>query len=172
MRTRSDEDAKNNARPRCNHKRREGIAQDPGECRHTTEYDLGLEVHGAWQGHWGNDPADLRGLLSQFLKHLKAYDRILSLRTLSQPPADWFYELVEIPKEMLTSAQTGELEMDLDSKQNPKPGRCYVRDTTGQLLFQLYFDGGGERKLQIQRLQKSACAVHATWRFPPLPHLV
>jgi type II restriction enzyme len=29
----------------------------------------------------------------------------------------------------------------------------------------LYFDGGGERKLQIKHLLKSHCAVIATWEF-------
>ncbi len=31
--------------------------------------------------------------------------------------------------------------------------------------FQLYFDGGTERKLQIKHLLKSLCVVHAEWKF-------
>jgi len=55
--------------------------------------------------------------------------------------------------------------MKLKSVQNPKPGYCYVENDEGELLFQLYFDGGGEMKLQLQRLDKSECKVHATWEF-------
>ena len=54
--------------------------------------------------------------------------------------------------------------MMTDSKQNPKPGYCYVEEN-GNTLFSLYFDGGGERKLQVKGLQKSLCTVHATWQF-------
>ncbi|MBK7271462.1 MAG: hypothetical protein IPI07_18805 [Flavobacteriales bacterium] len=31
----------------------------------------------------------------------------------------------------------------------------------------MYFDGGGERKLQVQHLRKSLCLVHAEWVFEP-----
>jgi len=63
----------------------------------------------------------------------------------------------------------GELKMMADSKQYPKPGYCYVRKKTGESIFELYFDGGSERKLQIKNLNKSYCSVHATWEFfiPP-----
>jgi hypothetical protein len=35
----------------------------------------------------------------------------------------------------------------------------------GESKFQLYFDAGGERKLQIKGLKKPHCLVHAEWRF-------
>jgi len=57
--------------------------------------------------------------------------------------------------------------MVMESKQNPAPGYCYVEDADG-VSFALYFDGGGERKLQIKNLQKRLCVVHATWEFPPV----
>lgn len=50
----------------------------------------------------------------------------------------------------------------LDSRQNPKPGYCRVT-VNGQPAFELYFDGGTERKLQVRKLQVSMCTVHATW---------
>ncbi|WP_410175673.1 hypothetical protein [Limnoraphis robusta] len=50
----------------------------------------------------------------------------------------------------------------------PKPGYCYIRDEFGEDKFRLYFDGGTERKLQIQRLQKKYCRVHALWQIPPV----
>lgn len=99
---------------------------------------------------------------------MNAYDRILSLRTLSKSPNAWVYELVEIPKVLLLEATTGELRMMTDSKQFPKPGYCYIRDELGEEKFQLYFDGGTERKLQVRRLLKQYCCVHARWQFPPI----
>ena len=55
--------------------------------------------------------------------------------------------------------------MKLESKQFPKPGYCYVRDKNGEEMYQLYFDGGSERKLQVKNLLKKHCVVHATWEF-------
>lgn len=118
------------------------------------------------KGEWADKPEHLEGLRQQFLEHLDSYDRILSLRVLSWPPDEWHYELVEIPKELLQKAKDGELEMRTQSKQMPKPGYCHVRDENDSLQFQLYFDGGSERKLQIKHLLKSLCRVHATWKFP------
>jgi hypothetical protein len=117
------------------------------------------------KGNWGDQPSDLEGLRAAFLQHMKKYDRILSLRALSKAP-NWNYELVEIPKSLLKSARHGELKMMMNSEQFPKPGYCFVRDRkTGALLYQLYFDGGGERKLQVKNLQKRLCRVHASWKF-------
>lgn len=116
-------------------------------------------------GEWGDNPSQLEALMIQFLNHMKSYQRILSLRTLSKPPKHWKYELVEIPKALLLEAQNGELKMKIDSPQFPKPGYCYVRDEQGVDKFQLYFDGGGERKLQVKHIQKKYCRVHAIWEF-------
>jgi len=120
------------------------------------------------KGEWADDPKHLDGLRRQFLDHLDSYDRILSLRTLSKAPLNWRYELAEISKPLLGSAENGELEMKSNSTQMPKPGYCHVRTQSGELQFQLYFDGGGERKLQIKHLLKSLCRVHAKWEFPPI----
>lgn len=117
-------------------------------------------------GIWTDIPSQLEGLIEQFFDHMKSYQRILSLRTLSKPPHNWKYELVEIPKPLLLEARNGVLEMKMESKQLPKPGYCYVRDEHGEDKFQLYFDGGGERKLQVKHIQKKYCQVHATWEFP------
>lgn len=117
------------------------------------------------KGDWSNDPSELEDLRAAFLEHLTRYDRILTLRTLSKAP-NWYYELVEIPKPLLQAAQQGRLEMMMDSKQTPKPGYCYVYEPrTGKRLYQLYFDGGTERKLQVKNLLKEACRVHAYWQF-------
>lgn len=117
-------------------------------------------------GKWGSDPADLIGLRKQFLDALTGIQRILILRALRKGTPDYFYELVEIPKPLLGKAALGRLEMMTHSTQNPKPGYCFVEDA-GQTSFSLYFDGGGERKLQIKGLWKSLCTVHATWKFDP-----
>lgn len=116
------------------------------------------------KGVWGNNPNDLEPLRRAFLDHLKRYDRIFTLRALGKAP-NWHYELVEIPMKLLGLAKDGELEMKLDSRQNPKPGYCHVRSPDGALLFQLYFDAGSERKLQVKSLLKSECVVHAEWQF-------
>ena len=114
------------------------------------------------KGKWGDDSQDLVGLRNQFFSHLESYSRILSLRCLAKAPI-WTYELVEIPKSLLLRAENGTLRMQHTSKQTPKPGYCDIRDHNEKLLFQLYFDGGGERKLQIKNLIKSECIVHAYW---------
>jgi len=116
------------------------------------------------KGQWTDKLADLEGLRQQFLKHTKNYDRILTLRALSKGPK-WSYELVEIPRKLLEKAKDGKLEMMNNSKQLPKPGYCYVSNSKGASLFDLYFDGGTERKLQIKNLDKSLCSVHAAWEF-------
>jgi len=120
------------------------------------------------KGQWGDDPDDLIGLRELFLAHLKQYSRILSLRCLARAP-QWRYELIEIPKSLMQLAAHGELKMKLDSKQYPKPGYCYVRSPEGEELYQLYFDGGSERKLQIKNLRKCHCIPHAVWEFVTSP---
>jgi type II restriction enzyme len=117
------------------------------------------------KGRWGSNVEDLRGLVEQFFNHMKEYDRILVLRNLSKPPEPWKYELVEIPKGLLLEAKEGKLEMCMNSRQSPKPGYCRVFDNRNQIKFELYFDGGSERKLQIKSLDKKYCVVHATWTF-------
>jgi type II restriction enzyme len=117
-------------------------------------------------GHWGDKPSDLVGLRVQFLSALNNIQRILILRALKKGSPEYLYELVEIPKNLLERAATGRLEMMGKSTQFPKPGYCHVEEN-GVAQFSLYFDGGGERKLQIKRLRKDLCVVHATWRFDP-----
>ena len=115
-------------------------------------------------GHWGDDPNDLNGLRQQFLDNLAGIDRILVLRALRKGEPDYLYELVEIPKDLLEKASEGRFEMRAESIQHPKPGYCFV-ENAGELLFSLYFDGGGERKLQIKSLKKWLCKVHAFWSW-------
>jgi hypothetical protein len=137
-----------------------------------TQADKGIREDRIWiskfmelgKGYWGDDPKDLLRLRDLFLAHLNGYERIVVLRALEKGP-QWRYELVEIPKGILAAAVNGEMEMKTDSKQFPKPGYCRVRTTKKQDMYQLYFDAGGERKLQIKNLSKAYCVVHATWRF-------
>lgn len=141
-----------------------------------TQADKNIKEDSLWiskfmelgKGNWGDKPADLEGLCLQFLNHMESYEKILSLRAIQKGP-HWKYELVEIPISILKLADGGELEMKLDSKQFPKPGYCYVRNKQGDIIFSLYFDGGGERKLQIKNLNKKYCQVHAEWEFF-IPH--
>jgi hypothetical protein len=138
-----------------------------------TQADKGIKSDVIWiskfmelgKGKWGDDPDDLKGLRDAFLEHLTKYDRIFSLRALRKAP-DWYYELVEIPKKWFEAAKFGTFEMKMDSKQMPKPGFCYVRDPESrQLVYSLYFDGGGERKLQVHDFRKDYCRVHSSWGF-------
>lgn len=117
-------------------------------------------------GQWGDNLNDLVGLRAQFLSALRNIQRILILRALKKGNPEYLYELVEIPKTLLERAATGRLEMMGNSTQFPKPGYCYVEEN-GEAQFSLYFDGGGERKLQIKGLRKDLCLVHATWQFDP-----
>lgn len=114
------------------------------------------------KGLWEDKVEHLEGLRNRFLDRLDGCDRILTLRNFQKDP--WGYELVEIPKDLLKKAEQGELVINSASRQNPKPGFCEVSEN-GERLFQLYFDGGTERKLQIKHLQKEFCLVHATWVF-------
>ena len=124
------------------------------------------KFHELGKGDWSDKIDELKGLRKQFFNHLKNYDRILSLRAISKPPKRWHYELVEVPKSLLKQAKNGEFEMKFKSIQMPKPGYCRVFTPSGTKKFELYFDGGGERKLQIKHLDKSLCIVHAEWLFP------
>ena len=118
-------------------------------------------------GQWGSDPSDLIGLRQQFLSNLAGIQKILILRALRKGEPSYRYELVEIPKSLLSKAAQGRFEMKSESSQNPKPGYCYIEEGDN-LLFSLYFDGGGERKLQIKGLTKALCIVHGTWDFPSI----
>jgi len=115
------------------------------------------------KGDWSDKPEQLPGLRERFLHHMEQYERILTLRYFKLE-REHLYELVEIPKALLLEARNGTFEMMLKSKQMPKPGSCTVAGTTG-MKFQLYFDGGTERKLQVRHIDKSLCIVHAKWMF-------
>lgn len=115
------------------------------------------------KGDWSDKPEQLVGLRERFLRHMEHYDRILTLRYFKLERNN-LYELVEIPKTLLLEAKNGTLEMMLRSTQMPKPGTCTVVGLNG-MKFQLYFDGGAERKLQVRHIDKRLCFVHATWAF-------
>jgi len=120
---------------------------------------------GAWEVE-----EDLSGLRERMFEHMTRYDRIFTLRCLSQRRQliandEIQYELVEIPKPLLEQAADFPCQMHHGSRQNPKPGSCEVFDGNGELLFELYFDGGTERKLQVRHLAKRACILHAAWTF-------
>lgn len=121
------------------------------------------------KGEWSDKLKQLKGLKDQFLSHLSNYDRILVLRNIGKPlPANpyWEYELVEIPKSLLSEVSNGRYEMTTESIQMSKPGYCRVIDSkTKSLKFELYFDGGTERKLKINKIDRKYCTVHATWEF-------
>lgn len=121
------------------------------------------------KGDWGDRPEQLIGLRDRFLHHMESYERILQLRRLVNEKTVQEYELVEIPKDLLLRAQDGEVKMMLASTQSPKPGTCTVADASGAFAFELYFDGGTERKLQVRHLRKNLCVVHAVWRIMRIP---
>jgi hypothetical protein len=116
------------------------------------------------KGHW-ETLEDLVALRQQFFDHMRAYERIFTLRCFHSEEGLWHYELVEIPKALLLEAEGGRLYFIESSTQTPKPANCDVVDEKGNLKFQLYFDAGTERKLQVRRLNKSLCFVRAVWVF-------
>lgn len=116
------------------------------------------------KGEWGSDVRHLHEMRQRFFDHMRNYERIFTLRKL-KTPNQHTYELVEIPKALLLQSSSGVFSMDTASRQTgAKPGTCTVVDQDGT-VFQLYFDGGSERKLQVRQLRKSLCVVHATWAF-------
>ena len=116
------------------------------------------------RGDWSDKPEQLVGLRDRFLHHMEGYQRILTLRYF-RTEQHHEYELVEIPKALLLEAEHGTLAMMSGSRQLPKPGTCSVTDANGKLKFQLYFDGGTERKLQVRHIDKNLCIVHGEWKF-------
>ncbi len=117
-------------------------------------------------GAWTDREEDFRGLREQFFRHLESYDRILSLRRLRRTRTyTWHYELVEIPKNLLLEARNGVLRIMHQSRQFPRPAYYDVTDSSGASQFQLYFNAGGKRKLQMKGMNKAYCIVHAEWCF-------
>jgi type II restriction enzyme len=112
------------------------------------------------KGKW-----DLPRLRDLFLEHMQSYERIYTLRCLASGPTKIRYELVEIPKSLMLEAKQCEFRVCKNSMQKPKPGYGYIKDASGNIKFELYFDGGTERKLQIKHLRKDLCKLHATWEF-------
>lgn len=113
------------------------------------------------KGEW-----QLELLRERFFAHMCGYQRIFTLRAFNPPSARMIrYELVEIPKALFERADQGTLRWAVGSKQNPIPGYCDVLDEKGNPAFQLYFDGGTERKLQIKNIRLDLCTVHAEWKF-------
>ena len=106
----------------------------------------------------------LQELLGRYINHMKDYQRIFTLRCLSNS-GKFQYELVEIPMNLLHEAVSGKIYTMESSRQTPKPGYCDVKEENGELKFRLYFDGGTERKLQVKDLNKKFCKVHANWVF-------
>ena len=123
------------------------------------------------KGNWRKRIRDLHALRNQFIAHLKGYEKIISLRIFrkdAHKAIRWEYELVEIPKNLLLEATQGTFSFaktrNTGAGKNIAPsGYCKVFAKEQNLKFELYFDGKGERKLQIKKLQKSECQVLAKW---------
>lgn len=143
-----------------------------------TQADKKIKIDELWiskfmelgKGEWTDKIEHLVGLRDQFLEHMTSYERIFQLRCLSNNLKNYssntyHYELVEIPKNLLLESKSGILSYSERSQQIPKIGSCNIFDGSGDIKFQLYFDGGGERKLHIKKLQKKLCIKHAEWKF-------
>lgn len=113
----------------------------------------------------GKGAWDIAEQHERFLHHLKQYDRILSFRRLSATEGLTSYELVEIPKDLLLRSESVEIKMKENSKQALIPATITVLDDDGGTILELYFDAGSERKLQVKKIAKAHCIVHATWSF-------
>jgi hypothetical protein len=143
----------------------EGAANIRDDLLHISKF---MELGG---GSWTDREEDLHGLRDRMLHHMTGYDRIFVMRHLTgnrrfRGTGARIYELVEIPMGLLWMARDGVFAMQQSSRQFPKPGTCTVHDPeTGEVLFDLYFDAGGERKLQVRHIRKDRCVVHATWAW-------
>jgi hypothetical protein len=137
-----------------------------------TQADAGISIgslHISKFMELGRGDWQLQLLRDAFLAHLRSYERIFQFRSLLPGPTKYNYELVEIPKALLSESRNAQLVVQVKSRQTPQPGYGHVFDPEGKLKYSLYFDGGTERKLQIKRLRKDLCIVHATWRFDSTP---
>ncbi len=149
-----------------------------------TQADKGLKREGIHiskfmelgKGSWGDQESDFVALRERFFEHMSRYDRILTLRRLAGTAAsrEWEYELVEIPKTLLLRARDARLDIKQSSRQKGALPAYYRVEEPHESYgvtqkFALYFDGGGERKLQIKDLDKALCQVHASWRFEVQP---
>lgn len=133
-----------------------------------TEAATGIKAHKVHISKFmelGKGEWDLPVLRQRFFDHMRSYERIFTLRCLSKIPSRWHYQLVEIPMDLLVEARTGTLRIDTKSRQTPQPGYCDVLAPDGTIKFQLYFDAGTERKLQIRNLSMNFCITHASWIF-------
>lgn len=117
------------------------------------------------KGLW--DPVNIQ--LPRFLQHLNEYDRILTLRCLEQTERLYWYELVEIPKDLMLAAAQGSMEAAKKTRQETSPWYCRVKGADNIVQYYLYFDAGSERKLQVKGLRKDMCVLHATWKFDSAP---
>jgi type II restriction enzyme len=118
------------------------------------------------KGSWPQTLEELAAFRDRMLfGHMEGYDRILVLRCLAKGSPYWHYELVEIPKALLLEAARGRLAFAPKTTQETYPAYCNVLDDQGVLKYQLYFDAGSERKLQVRSLRKSYCILHAEWIF-------
>ena len=137
-----------------------------------TQADAGIQensLHISKFMELGKGPWDLPLLRDMFLAHMHSYDRIFQFRCLLPGPTFHSYELVEIPKALLLEAADAELVIQERSRQTPKPGYGNVYDADGELKFALYFDAGTERKLQVKKIRKDLCILHANWQFESTP---
>lgn len=127
---------------------------------------------------------DMIALRERMFDHLKRYDRIFTLRCIergsdSKGNETFRYELVEIPKSLFMRSRGVRIKFAENSKQSPIPASCFVpvdpnlpadgSKNVANTLLELYFDGGSERKLQIRKINKDHCVVHATWKVTVAP---
>lgn len=148
------------------------ITIDGVPCSLKTQADSNIKedsIHISKFMELGKGLSVLTNLRDHYFDHMKSYEKIFTLRTLINQKESKKYELVEIPKDLLLEAKDGIFETMEKSKQDPKPGYCRITDKNGGWKYELYFDGGSERKLQIKNIKKSYCKVCATWEFQVEP---
>jgi type II restriction enzyme len=114
---------------------------------------------------WDHSEESLRKTLDFIMAKIAGTDRIFTLRCLLPNDVTRHeYELLEIPKSLLVQAPSGLLYVSPKSRVTPPAAYCRVQDGQG-VMFDLYFDGGGEQKLHVKDLRIDLCERHATWSF-------
>jgi Type II site-specific deoxyribonuclease len=131
---------------------------------HPTRLTISKLMEARWIRECRTSKDFARSVSGRVAHHLQQYERIISLRGISQPVTNSvFYELLEIPLDVLRAC--GSL-MPRDFLPRTKSGgsAAWV-SIRGKRVFRLILDGSVE-KVTITNLNRDQCICHAEWTVP------
>jgi type II restriction enzyme len=115
-----------------------------------------------------NTNSDRVRLVHSVRQHAAQYDRLFVLRALPKESLSAIpdYELLEVPVRLFIECPNGPLSVSDTSDRQPQPFSINVPQNGSQSrAYQLYFDGGSERKIKIKYLDRKLCIPHVLWSF-------